>query len=245
MPSHRLHDVWALRYGIPLHISMQVNALIDHGPIHDLGETKRARLDMGMISIPLGPDVTVVELSEELRRRFSYSDYPYAVRAALLHHFLDKIERQIGELGEEEARKSPELVVERAYEKMIEHSLDALSPEELESIHSFLREHAGEVVSEVIADMKHRGRTIESKGPTPLMTLFRKYIERHGYGTLIWIHPMTRPLPLAAAVRKVHTSLVKGEEVCIQFGYNYDPYHPVTQPYCFKDINELIRFLET
>jgi len=35
MPSHRLHDAWALRYGIPLHISMQVNVLIDHGPTHD------------------------------------------------------------------------------------------------------------------------------------------------------------------------------------------------------------------
>jgi len=254
MPSHGLHNTWALRYGVPFWISDLVNKLIDcvqaHDPeerkrCHDLGLTKNRKLNIGWISIPLGKDVTAVELYEELRRLFAGSDFLHAVRAALLHHFLDMIERQIRELGEKVARNASELVVDRAYEKMFEHGLDVLSRGELEAIYSFLKRYSEEVVSDVINDVESRGKAIDSFGPTSLIVLFREYIERHGYGSFIWIHPMTRPLPLAAAVRKIHSMLSKREEVCIQFSFRYNYYYPSTPSYCFKDMSELISFLNT
>jgi len=136
MPSHKLHNTWALRYGVPPWISDAVNKLIDCVQLrdpeerkrcHDLGLTKNVKLNIGGINIPLGADVTVVELYGELRRLFAGDDFLHAVRAALLHHFLDMIERQIRELGEKVARSDPELIVDRAYKKMLKHSLDVLS----------------------------------------------------------------------------------------------------------------------
>jgi len=101
------------------------------------------------------------------------------------------------------------------------------------------------VVSDVITDAESRGKATDSLGPTSLIVLFREYIERHGYGPFIWIYPMTRPLPLAAAVRKIHSMLSKREKVCIQFGFKYNYYYPSTPSYRFGDIDELISFLNT
>jgi hypothetical protein len=243
VPSWKLHRRWAERYGIPEHIASSVDKLIDGGAVHDLGEVKKPRIrsPTGM-EIPLRPVHTSFGLVYALKVLFGGgSDYVYAVRAALLHHFLDKVERVLRECGASICGARPDAVVDAAYAKMLQHGLDMLSRDELEKIYMFLKVNASDVVKDIVAD-----RGLSPIGPSTLAMLLRGYIEGHGYDTLVWIpsHEPRRPLPLTAAARKILSALNRGEEVSIQFSRRTDHY-PATHPYRFRNLEDLVEFLES
>jgi len=228
-------------------IASSVDRIIDYEyGVHDLGEVKQRYLGTGIVRIPLGPDITVYELKEILRIRFpSDQEYRLAVKAALLHHFLDKIERCLKERG---AVVDPEKIIDRAMEKMLQHLLNRLSSEELMRVYLFLKSYSSEVVNDILEDMKNRGIGIEPIGPKPLMDLLKRYIDRHGYKKLILIPSHIfdgRPLPLVAAARKIFNELKKGNPVTIKFVTETRPYISGTRPFTFRSLEELIEFLTT
>ena len=128
MPSHKLHSKWASLYGVPVDIASRINRIIDfeYGD-HDLGEVKQRHLVADNIKIPLGKDITVHELKNILMLEFpDEQEYKLAVKAALLHHFLDKIERCLKEVGTF-AVEYPEKIIDYAEEKMRQHHLQIRS----------------------------------------------------------------------------------------------------------------------
>jgi len=255
MPSHRLHSKWASLYGVPDDIASRVNEIIDYAyGEHDLGEVKQRYLVVDNVKIPLGKDITVHELENILMLEFpDKREYKLAVKAALLHHFLDKIERCLKEVGILAVDYS-EKVIDYAEEKMRQHYLHVLSREEFRKLYSFLKEHSREVVHDVLEDMKSKGiRSIDYIGPTILADFLKEYIERHGYEKFILIPSHIhgeRPLPLMSATRKIFHELKKGNRVTIKFVTEIKQifsrkYMTTTKPYNFKSLEELIEFLKS
>ena len=249
MPSHELHLKWASLYGIPWHIASEVNRIIDskYG-IHDLGEVKQRRIISGNIEIPLRPEPTVFKLKDILMLEFpDRRDYELAVKASLLHHFLDKIERYLKEYGSTVISDS-EKVIDHAKKKMYEHHLNLLSREEFMRVYLFLKRHSNEVISDILEDMKNKGRSIDYIGPSELSELLKKYIEKRGYKKLILIlsHIFDkRPLPLTSAAKKIFYELKKGNHITLQFVIKTRPFISATRSYTFKSLKELIEFLKS
>ncbi len=238
LPSHKLHDKWAKKYGIPSYISERVNKIIDLEYVHDLGEVKKRKL-YGVLPIT---NVTVNELRYVLESEFQGLEYIYSIKAALLHHFLDKIEREIKEIGEI-SKKHPQIVIDLAYDKMRDHYLYILSEAELEEIYMFLKRHADIVVNDIIADMKRRGVKIGLYGHILITFLLSEYVKKNMHKGLIWVSGISRPLPISSAAKIIVEKLKRNKEVAIQFCQ--DPcYSPYTPPYKFRNIEDLINFLK-
>lgn len=210
MPSWKIHKKWAKIMGIPEHIVNEVNRIIDSGPIHDLGEVKKYKTHIGDMSIPLRPQDTCMLLKMTLMSIYpDRKEYILAAKAAILHHILDKIERILKEHGALAAH-DPTKLVKYAYEDRRNH-LICLEEELFPQVLNLIQLNAHEIIDDILKESN-----INTIGPSVVVQLLTEYVKHKKIKGVISIPShMDRPLPVAAAARKIYTLLKQGEKVTI------------------------------
>lgn len=209
MPSWKIHRKWAKTMGIPEHIADKVNRIIDSGPIHDLG--KDVKYIIYIYGIPYTTYInTCTFLKMTLTSIFSdHREYILAAKAAILHHILDKIERILKEYGTL-ITHNPIKIVKHACENRYSH-LMCLGEELFRQVSDFVQRNAYKIVDDIL-----RESNIDAIGPYVVVRLLTKYVKHKKIKGIISIPShMDRPLPVAAAARKIYALLKRGEKVTI------------------------------
>ncbi len=199
---------------VPVEVAEAVNRIIDAGPVHDLGEVKRWRLRLGSIEVPLRPQSICEMLRAALIAAFPrYEEYVLAVKATFLHHVLDKVERLLREHGLILAR-DPVRLVYHAYvdrRSQLYCLRHGLGDTVFDDVYGFVERNAERMVDDIVNEAG-----VDVVGPGALAQLLALYVWCRGvYGVVRIPSHMGRPLPVAAAARKIYSLLKRGERVVL------------------------------
>jgi hypothetical protein len=133
MVSFNLHEKWAKRLGIDMHIVRKVNEIIDPHDIRGEG------------------------LIKHLKEKGIFNDD--AIEAAILHHFLDCLRDLIKELGKEPTKIiHHDDLLEIAYGMCIDRGysflLDPFYPAKFSKVRDELKRYAKELIDDILQDIK-------------------------------------------------------------------------------------------
>ena len=172
MPSWKLHEKWAVKFGISQEIAKKVNKLIDLEEEHDLGLKKRKRL-AGILPYD---EYTVQELVKELYRRFREKAFEASL-AALLHHYLDTIEKILRNFYPLDIEGLVEVIVKDVESILREHGLDLLNIYFRgcwESVCNFCRENIFEILKDIEKELIEKGK-VKEIGDLKVLHLFAEW----------------------------------------------------------------------
>lgn len=227
MPSHTIHKKWAKKLGIPSKISELVDKIIDgNNPwkIHDLGKDisepmhepiKRGRVT---ISFPRVKVQTWDLLQYVLKITFPEREtYTLAVKAAILHHFLDGIHKFLREYGLHYSKKDYANI---ALNYSVEYASDVypLDPEMFKLIEKFVDENKVEIILDIIAKELRNRENVEYGPGTVIMLLSEIRRVKRWPGN---IHIIGKKLYFfAPGARAIYGMLKSGEKVKFCFAYS-------------------------
>ncbi len=186
-------------------------------------------------------------LLDILRSRFSGKDYEYAVKAAILHHFLDKIAVSLKQYGVIIAQQHPDKIIHDALNRLKEHRIDwmdydlqggAMVSRKMEDIYKFLLMNAREVINDV-AEWLQKERKSRLIGEALVRRLLQELIEKryNFFRKVVYFPDRARPLNVPAAAKKIIADLEKGKIVMFSLGSS------VTRPYVSQTIEEFVSSL--
>jgi len=204
--------------GIPSNISKEVNKIVDNRYVHDLGEIKKIPMHE---PIHLGggiyaefPKITVQ--TEDILRELLESIYAhdsaklrYAFKAAILHHWLDKIAKVIAMFGTKVIRDS-EYIIDYA-KKLLTIYLDEDAYDE---VRNFVKKNAKDIIQDIANELTCKD--VLDIGPETFFNALNEFRKRNGWPGLIYIDKL---MPIKAAAMKMYHELKAGKRVRFYFAY--------------------------